>query len=69
MGIHLKRLNRKQEARRIALGMPSNIKDMSIMSTAEANAYKLELAESMRAGGYNMDKLNDHAFDDMTDFE
>ena len=69
MGLHLRRLNRKQEARRVALGLPANIKDTSIMSTAEADAYKVELTELMRAQGMDLDKFNEHSFDDMTDFE
>ncbi|KAK8846532.1 hypothetical protein IAR55_005618 [Kwoniella newhampshirensis] len=69
MGFYLKYLNRRQEARRVALGMPANLKDISIMSTAEADAYKLELAEMMRQKGTNMDSLNENAYDDMTDFE
>lgn len=66
MGFHLRRLNRKQEARRVALGMPANIKDISIMGTAEAEAYKIELAEMMRASGFDMAKLNANSFDDLT---
>lgn len=69
MGFYLRLLNKRQEARRVALGMPANLKDISIMGTVEAEAYKLELAEQMRAGGYSMDKLNENAFDDMTDFQ
>jgi hypothetical protein len=69
MGFHLRRLNRKQEARRQALGLPANIKDTSIMTTAEADAYKLELAQIMAAADLSMDRLTEHSFDDMTDFE
>jgi hypothetical protein len=69
MGFYLRRLNRRQEVRRVALGLPANMKDMTLMTTAEANAYKVELAEMMRAGGMSMDRLNENAFDDMTDFE
>lgn len=69
MGMYLKLLNRRQEARRLALGLPANLKDMSIMSMEEAEAYKGELAQSMRAQGKDMDSLNVSSFDDMTDFE
>lgn len=69
MGFHLRRLNRKQEARRVALGLPANMKDASIMTRADAEAYKIELAQTMAAAGLSMDKLTEHAFDDMTDFE
>lgn len=69
MGAYLKVLNRRQEAKRVALGIPANLKDISIMSTAEATAYKIELAQIMQRGGYNMDKLNENSFDDMTDFQ
>ncbi|GFZ44407.1 hypothetical protein JCM24511_02129 [Saitozyma sp. JCM 24511] len=69
MGQYLRYLNRKQETRRVALGLPANIKDMSIMSTEESNAYKAELAEAMRQKGLSMEAFNDNAFDDMTDFE
>ncbi|WVW79035.1 hypothetical protein I302_100998 [Kwoniella bestiolae CBS 10118] len=69
MGFHLRRLNRKQEARRVAMGLPANLKDISIMSTAEADAYKIELEQMMAAAGVNRDLLNQNSFDDMTDFE
>jgi hypothetical protein len=69
MGFHLRRLNRKQEARRVAMGLPANIKDMSIMTTEEADAYRLELAGMLERSGYDMAKFNEHAFEDMTDFE
>ncbi|OCF33949.1 allantoate transporter [Kwoniella heveanensis CBS 569] len=69
MGAYLKVLNKRQEARRVALGMPANLKDISIMGHAEAEAYRAELEEAMRASGYNRDLLNEKAFEDMTDFE
>ncbi|KAL7424634.1 hypothetical protein Q5752_000318 [Cryptotrichosporon argae] len=69
MGVYLKHLNRKQEARRVALGMPANLKDTSIMTTAEADAYRLELEQAMRASGVAPEKLNEFAFDDLTDFQ
>jgi len=69
MGQYLRILNKRQEARRVALGMPANMKDISIMTTAEATAYKIELAQIMAASGISMDRINENAFDDMTDFE
>ncbi|WWC87419.1 uncharacterized protein L201_002308 [Kwoniella dendrophila CBS 6074] len=69
MGFYLKRLNKKQEARRVALGLPANLKDISIMSTAEADAYRIELEQLMAASGANKDMLSEGAFDDMTDFQ
>lgn len=69
MGIYLKLLNKRQEARRLALGLPADLKDMSIMSMEEAEAYKTELTQVMRAQGKDLDSLNVNSFDDMTDFE
>ena len=69
MGFYLRRLNKKQEARRVALGLPAGIKDMSIMSTREADAYKIELAEMMTTAGVDMSHFNESSFDDMTDFQ
>ncbi|RSH85367.1 hypothetical protein EHS25_004763 [Saitozyma podzolica] len=69
MGFYLRRLNRKQEARRVAMGMPADIKDISIMSTAEADAYKIELTEMMARSGFDMSHFNENSFDDMTDWE
>jgi len=42
---------------------------MSIMTSAESDAYKVELAGMMAQKGIAMDDLNKEAFDDMTDFE
>jgi len=69
MGFYLTYLNKRQERRRIEIGLPANIKDMSIMSTAEADAYKIELASMMAASGLDMSHFNESSFDDMTDFE
>ena len=41
---------------------------MSLMSVEEAEAYKAQIAERMRAAGKEL-PASDHAFDDMTDFE
>ena len=69
MGAYLKYLNKKQAQRRLALGLPGELKDMSIMTTQEATAYKLELTATMEAQGLSEAKLYENAFDDMTDFE
>ncbi|BEJ16693.1 hypothetical protein CspHIS471_0600940 [Cutaneotrichosporon sp. HIS471] len=69
MGFYLKYLNRKQEARRVALGFPAGLKDMSIMSHKEAEEYKQELNAKLRAAGMDPDMFNEHAFEDLTDFE
>ena len=69
MGAHLKALNRKQQQRRIALGRTGDIKDPSIMSLEEAQAYRLELKEALRAEGRDIDDLNLDAFADLTDRE
>jgi hypothetical protein len=68
MGFYLKYLNRKQEERRVAMGLPAGIKDMSIMTHKEAEEYKHELDAKLRAAGLNPDILNEHAFEDLTDF-
>lgn len=39
------------------------------MTSAESDAYKVELAGMMAQKGIAMDDLNKEAFDDMTDFE
>lgn len=69
MGAYLKYLNKKQAARRMALGLPGDLKDMSIMTTLEAAEYKRELTATMLAQGLDEAKLYENAFDDMTDFE
>lgn len=69
MGQYLKVLNKRQEARRVALGLPANIKDISLMSVEEADKYKIELEEMMRASGVDRAHFNEQAFDDLTDFE
>ncbi|ORY25070.1 major facilitator superfamily domain-containing protein [Naematelia encephala] len=69
MGWYLTWLNKKQAARRLALGLPSELKDMSIMTLEEAEAYKLELTERLRISGFDEAKLYEKSFDDLTDFE
>lgn len=69
MRFYLGHLNKKQEQRRVALGLPANLKDMSIMPLEEAELYKAELTEQMRALGLNEATLYENAFDDMTDRE
>ena len=67
MGFYLKFLNRKQEARRVAMGLPANIKDISLMSHEEAEKYKVELDQMLRAAGFDPDHFNEQAFEDLTD--
>ncbi|WRT69284.1 uncharacterized protein IL334_006268 [Kwoniella shivajii] len=69
MRFYLAHLNRKQAVKRASLGMPSELEDMSIMTTEEAKAYKIKLTEHMKAHGLDEAKLYENAFDDMTDFE
>lgn len=65
MAAHLKRLNKKQELRRIAAGRVGKVKDVSIMRIEEAKAYREAMkAEGVReAGGEEADN------EDMTDME
>ncbi|RSH92558.1 hypothetical protein EHS25_008003 [Saitozyma podzolica] len=69
MGAYLAFLNRRKAHQRAALGLPADLKDMSIMNQAEAAQYKIELTERLRAQGFDETKLYEAAFDDMTDFE
>ncbi|WVQ63688.1 uncharacterized protein L199_001841 [Kwoniella botswanensis] len=69
MRIYLAQLNKKQASKRAAIGMPAELKDMSIMTIQEAEVYKKELTEHMKANGLDQAKLYENAFDDMTDFE
>ncbi|OCF32432.1 allantoate transporter [Kwoniella heveanensis BCC8398] len=69
MRFYLGHLNRKQASRRAAIGLPAELEDTSIMTTAEAKAYKVKLTESMKENGLDSAKLYENAFDDMTDFE
>ncbi len=66
-GWNLRRLNKKQIAKREALGLPADIQDMSIMSTAEAAAYRIELSVIMRNAGFDEEKFNENSFGDLTD--
>lgn len=66
---YLTYLNKKKEKQRAALGLPTDLKDISLMSSAEAAAYKIELKEILRAQGFDENKLNDSAFGDLTDWE
>jgi hypothetical protein len=68
MGWYLTHLNRKQRQRRIDMGLPGDLKDMSIMTLEEADAYRRELSEQLRAAGFDRD-LYENAFEDLTDFE
>jgi uncharacterized membrane protein len=69
MGAYLKLLNKRKAAQRAALGLPEDLKDMSIMATDEATAYKAELSARLKAQGFDEARLYEHSFDDMTDFE
>ncbi|WVQ69752.1 uncharacterized protein L199_007972 [Kwoniella botswanensis] len=69
MRVYLGALNKKQAARRAAMGLPENLQDMSIMTNEEAAAYKVELTEHMKANGLDEAKLYENAFEDMTDYE
>jgi uncharacterized protein YqjF (DUF2071 family) len=69
MGLYLRYLNRKQERRRVSLGLPAKLEDMSIMSTDDAAAYRSSLARRLREQGFDEIKLFEGAFDDMTDLE
>lgn len=69
MGMYLKYLNRKKRDQRIALGLPGDLEDMSIMTTEEAAAYRIALTERLRHQGFDEAKLYEQAFDDMTDFQ
>lgn len=69
MGFYLKYLNRQQEARRVAMGLPANIKDISIMNANEAEAYRIELDAMLIAAGFDKDRMNEQAFEDLTDKE
>lgn len=69
MGVYLNYLNKRKEAQRVAMGLPANLKDMSIMTTEEADAYRKELSERLAAEGFDESRLWGQAFDDMTDFE
>lgn len=69
MGMYLKFLNRKKKEQRIALGLPADLLDMSIMDNDEAAAYRTSLTERLRAQGFDEAKLYEQAFDDMTDFQ
>ena len=69
MGLYLKYLNKKKRERRIELGLPAELQDMSIMSIPEAARYRAELTTALRASGFDETKLFEGAFDDMTDIE
>jgi len=69
MGFYLKYLNRRQERRRVALGLPAKLEDMSIMSTDDATAYRASLTQTLLEQGFDESKLFEGAFDDLTDLE
>ena len=53
MGLYLRYLNRKQERRRVSLGLPAKLEDMSIMSTDDAAAYRSSLSQRLREQGFD----------------
>jgi hypothetical protein len=67
--VYLGHLNKKQAARRVAMGLPEELEDMSIMTYEEAQKYKEQLTAQMAAAGLDIATLYENAFDDMTDFE
>lgn len=70
MGQYLRILNKRQEQKRREMGLPENIKDTSIMTTSEAEAYRIELQQTMIAQGIDQRVLEDAlalAFEDLTD--
>jgi hypothetical protein len=58
-----------QAARRVALGLPGHLEDMSIMTTAEADAYREELIRNLTEQGFDEHRLFENSFDDITDFK
>ncbi|ORY24487.1 putative allantoate transporter [Naematelia encephala] len=68
-GLYLMYLNKKQEKRRIDLGLPAAIRDISLMAIEEAEAYKAELTAMLRTQNMTEGQLFSHAYDDMTDWE
>ena len=69
MAAYLKYLNKKQGKRRVAMGLPEHLEDMSIMSINDATKYREELTLRLRSQGFDERLLFEQAFDDMTDFE
>jgi len=51
------------------LHRPAELKDMSIMDPVEADKYKIELTERLRAQGFDTERMYQNAFDDLTDFQ
>ena len=69
MGAYLKYLNKRQAERRVQMGLPRDLKDMSIMTSEGAEKYRAELATRMREEGMDERKLYENSFNDLTDFE
>jgi hypothetical protein len=69
MGAYLHLLTRRKAAERERLGLPADLKDMSIMGQVEATTYRQALREKMRAQGMDEAKIYEQSFDDMTDFQ
>ena len=69
MGMYLRYLNQKQAKKRLTLGLPEHLEDMSIMTTEEAARYRETLTLKLREQGMDEKLLYENAFDDMTDFQ
>lgn len=69
MGAYLHLLNKRKAAERERLGLPADLKDMSIMDQVQAKAYRQALREKMRAQGMDEAKIYEESLDDMTDFQ
>lgn len=69
MGAYLHLLNKRKAAERERLGLPADLKDMSIMDQVQAKAYRQALREKMRAQGMDEAKIYEQSLDDMTDFQ
>ena len=69
MASYLKMLNRKQAKKRAELGLPADLKDVSIMTLEEAEVYRAELRNNAQMQGMDSSIVYESAFDDMTDFQ
>jgi hypothetical protein len=69
MGMYLKYLNKKQAQKRVAMGLPADLKDMSIMTQEDAAKYRAELISKLADQGTDEARLFENAFEDMTDFQ
>jgi hypothetical protein len=53
----------------VALGLPGHLEDMSIMTTAEADAYRAQLIRNLTEQGFDEHRLFENSFEDITDFK